>query len=174
MLNTKEEAYALLESLGAPKHLVVHVQWVGEAAEELLLEMRLLDLEIRGDIVRLGAAIHDAGKIIHPNVLRGEGNEHEPSGETLLLEAGVQPEIARCCISHARYESMDVSFEELLVALSDKLWKGKGVESLELRVIDRAAELLGEEQWDVFGELDECFEKIASKGDQRLARSIGS
>lgn len=61
----------------------------------------------------------------------------------MLLEAGVQPEIARCCLSHARYESMEVCLEELLVALSDKLWKGKRVASLELRVIDEIATALG-------------------------------
>ena len=66
---------------------------------------------------------------------------------------------------------MDVSFEELLVALSDKLWKGKRVSNLELRVIDQIAALLEKNRWDVFEFLDSSFETIASYGDERLSRS---
>lgn len=171
MIANVQEAYLLLESLGASNRLITHLKLVGEAAEELLEKLRSLQIDIQENIVRLGVAVHDAGKIIHTNELHEKGNLHEPAGEALLLEAGVQPEIARCCLSHARYESMEVSFEELLVALSDKLWKGKREENLELEVIDRVAEKLNKNRWDVYSELDECFEKIALKGDERLSRS---
>ena len=164
----------MLESLGASKRLMTHVQLVGEAAEELLSKLHSLGIESQENIVRLGVSIHDAGKILHQDELDNKGNQHEISGEQLLLEAGVQPEVARCSLSHARYDSMEVSFEELLVALSDKLWKGKRDANLELRVIDHAAELIGKERWDIFLELDECFEEIASQGDLRLARSVSS
>ena len=90
---------------------------MGEAAEELLSKLKYFDLNIKENFVRLGVAIHDAGKIIYQDELNNKGNFHEPAGEELLLKAGVQPEVARCCLSHARYESMDVSLEELLVAL---------------------------------------------------------
>jgi hypothetical protein len=171
MLKSTEDAYELLISLGAPKRLIIHLQLVGEAAEELLEEMRLLGVEVEEDIVRLGVAVHDAGKIIYPNELEVEGSEHEAAGEKLLLKAGVQPSIARCCLSHARHDHMDLSLEELLVALSDKLWKGKRVSPLELRIVDRIAEIKQIGRWDIFSELDDCFEQIAVKGDQRLARS---
>lgn len=174
MLSSKEEAYSLLESLGAPRRLIIHLRLVGEAAEEVIAGLRALGVEFNEELVRLGAAIHDAGKIVHPNELDGSGNEHESAGEKLLLDNGVQAEVARCCLSHARFEVMAVTFEELLVALSDKLWKGKRVEALELRVIDTAAELLDKERWEVFSVLDGCFEGVASKGDARLARSTGS
>lgn len=147
---------------------------MGEAAEEIIAGVRELGIEFKEDFVRLSVAIHDAGKILHPNELNGEGNEHEPAGQKLLLDNGVQSEIARCCLSHARYETMEVSFEELLVALSDKLWKGKRVDALELEVIDRAAKLLEKDRWEVFSALDSCFEEVASKGELRLARSTGS
>ena len=146
---------------------------VGEAAEDVLDALRPLGLDIREDLVRLGVAVHDAGKIVHPDELDGAGDAHEAAGERLLLEAGVRPEVARCCLSHARYESLPVSFEELLVALSDKLWKGARVEALELRVIDAAAAALGRGRWDLFDALDTAFERIAAQGDRRLARSRG-
>jgi hypothetical protein len=172
MLKSPQDAYELLIALGAPKRLIVHLQLVGEAADELLERMRSLGIEIDDDVVRLGAAVHDAGKINHANELEADGSEHEAAGEKLLLEAGVQPAIARFCISHARYECMDLSLEELLVALSDKLWKGKRINSLELRVVDKVAMILHKDRWNVFSELDDCFEQIAAKGDLRLARSV--
>ena len=174
MLKNQFDAYTLLERLGASSRLILHLQLVGEAAEELLSNLELFDLDLDKDFIRLGVAVHDAGKIIHKNELSGKGNLHEPAGEKLLLKAGVQAEVARCCLSHARYETMEVSLEELLVALSDKLWKGKREEPLELRVIDQVAEKLNKERWDIFSELDEIFEKIASQGDERLSRSITS
>jgi AraC-like DNA-binding protein len=160
MLILPQDAYELLIALGAPKRLMIHLQLVGEAAEELLEQVRALGVGIDDDVVRLGAAVHDAGKIIHPNELDGDGSEHEEAGEKLFLGAGVRPAIARYCISHSRYDAMELSLEELLVALSDKLWKGKRISSLELRVIDRVAEILHKDRWDVFSELDDCFERI--------------
>lgn len=171
MLKSVEDAQLLLESLDAPIRLLTHLRLVGEAADLLIQKLEALGVGIDAELVRLGAAVHDAGKIIHPAELSGEGNLHERAGEELLLSHDVQSEIARCCVSHARYETMKVSLEELLVALSDKLWKGKREENLELRVIDEAAMRLGKDRWDVFSELDSCFEKIASDGESRLARS---
>ena len=60
---------------------------------------------------------------------------------------------------------MHVSLEELLVALADKLWKGKRVEALELLVIDRIATLLAQDRWELLIQLDSCFEAIAANGD---------
>lgn len=173
-LNSKEDAYRLLESLGASEKLILHLQLVGEAAEDLIRCVHALGLAFDEDLVRIGTAVHDAGKLLHPGELSGGGNEHELAGEKLLLLSGIRPEIARCCVSHACYGSMPVCFEELLVALADNLWKGRRAEELELRVIDEAARILGLERWDIFVELDSCFEKIASQGTQRLARSMSS
>jgi hypothetical protein len=57
------------------------------------------------------------------------------------------------------------------IALADKLWKGKREASLELAVIDGAAAQLEVDRWDVFSQLDEVFEQIASGGLARLERS---
>ena len=168
---TAREVHELLESLGAPERLIVHLQLVGEVADDLLEELKSFGIDLDATIVRLGAAVHDAGKIVFGNELDEAGDAHELAGEKLMREAGLPAEIARCCASHARYDAMPVSLEELLVALSDKLWKGKREGDLELRVVDAVADRLGKSRWDVFSALDECFERIASDGDERLARS---
>ncbi|MEZ5427254.1 MAG: hypothetical protein R2747_13375 [Pyrinomonadaceae bacterium] len=172
MIRSKEEAYKLLEKLDAPSRLIKHVKLVDEAAQILIRECEFLNVTFDKFLVEVGVAIHDAGKILHPNELNEKGSEHEPAGEKLMLANGATPEQARCCVSHARYSEMEVSLEELLVALSDKLWKGKRVESLELEVIDRVAQSLSKDRWDLFAQLDSCFEKIASEGDGRLNRSV--
>ncbi|MGC4064861.1 MAG: hypothetical protein QM784_09495 [Polyangiaceae bacterium] len=162
----------LLRQLGAPARLLRHVELVLEAADEVLDKLACLGVSVRADFVHTGVALHDAGKILHPAELEASGNLHEPDGETLLLRAGVSPELARVCLSRARWDAMEVTLEELLVALSDKLWKGVRVERLEERVIDAVARELALERWDIFIELDSAFECIAAAGVDRLARSI--
>jgi predicted hydrolase (HD superfamily) len=155
MLNSKEEAYQLLLDLEAPNRLLKHVQLVNEAAEFIFNKLTALHLEFDQHFVELGIIIHDAGKIIYQNELDYSGFEHEVAGEKLLLENEVQLQIARCCLSHARWESMTCSFEELLVALADKLWKGKRIDQLELKIIDAVAEKLNQNRWDIFGKWEQ-------------------
>lgn len=166
-----DEAHATLAQLGAPAHLIRHTVLVGEAAELLLEAMRDVDAELDAHLVRLGVVFHDAGKIRHPRELAEPGNAHEPAGQAMLLEAGVDATVARCCLSHARWAAMEVSFEELVVALADHLWKGKRNPALEERVIAAAAIRAARGVWDLFVPLDTWFEKIAADGASRLARS---
>lgn len=168
---TNSDAEALLRELRAPSRLLTHVRLVGEAAEAILANLRALGVVVDERFVRLGVVFHDAGKILHPAELDGPGNQHEPEGERLLIQHGVEPRIARCCRSHARWAEMAVSFEELLVALADKLWKGVRHTELERRVIEGAAGKLGRDFWEVFVELDSAFEEIAGQGPERLERS---
>lgn len=172
MLNSLHEARALLENLGASNKLMRHLQLVGEAGDELVEKIEDTGVQFDKLFVQVGIAVHDVGKILHPEELSAKGNLHELSGEQLLLDNGVQKEIARCCVSHSKYDAMNVSFEELLVALADKLWKGKREPDLELRVIDDVAGLLSQDRWSVFNLLDSSFEEIALKGDIRLSRSV--
>lgn len=165
------DAYELLENLGAPPKLLLHVKLVGEAAEILVKELRELKIPFDQDFVRFGAAFHDAGKIVYTSELSAPGDFHEAAGEKLLLENGVDERLARVCRSHGKWETIDCSFEEYVIALADKLWKGKRENVLEETVIDRATELLKTERWKTFVSLDSCFERIASEGDERLNRS---
>lgn len=171
MLNTRADACRLLEQLGASKRLLLHLRLVGEAADLLTQGYGKLGIPFDAKLVELGVAVHDAGKIMHPEELDGPGALHEPAGLALLLNHGVQPDVAKCCVSHAAWNAQDASFEELSVALADKLWKGKREIELELLVIDAAAFKLGVTRWDVYLELDLLFEGIASSGAERLRRS---
>lgn len=174
MLSSAEEARALLEKLGASHHLLQHLALVGEAAEEVIAGLTKMAIPFDQDFVRLGVAVHDAGKILHPEEMHGPGSLHEEAGEQLLLKAGIDPKIARVCVSHAQWNHMDVVFEELCVALADKLWKGKRVEALEPRVIDACAHRLKKTRWEVFETLDCLFEEVAASGDERLRRSTSA
>jgi hypothetical protein len=175
MLKDRSDAHRLLMELGAPVRLIVHLQLVGEAADLLMQAYRHLGIPFDSQLIELGVAVHDAGKILHPEELDGPGARHEVAGEALLLAHGVQAQVARCCVSHATWQDTGVSFEERSVALADKLWKGKREPALELRVVDDVALRLGGQRWDVFGELDSVFEEIAAGAALRLERSrVGS
>jgi hypothetical protein len=169
--NDPDAARALLVGLGAPPHLLRHVELVGEAADLLLSGVEPLGLSLDASFVRVGVVLHDVGKTLHPEELERSGADHEPAGEALLLRHGVSPEIARVCVSHARWTDLVVSLEELLIALADKLWKGVRVPSLEERVVQRVAASLSRDVWDVFIQLDDLFERIARDGTDRLERS---
>ncbi|ODU15570.1 MAG: hypothetical protein BGP22_34860 [Variovorax sp. 67-131] len=171
ILSDRNDAYSLLRKLGASTRLLLHLQLVGEAADELIHALSSMGLAFDAKLVELGVAVHDAGKIEHPAELDGPGSQHEPSGERLLLTHHVQPKVARCCVSHAAWSAPGVCFEERLVALADKLWKGKREQALELCVIDEVATRLHLDRWDVFPKLDLIFEDIASGGEMRLQKS---
>lgn len=171
MLTNRDDAYRLLEKLGASEHLLLHLRLVGEAADILMQTYSKLGLKFDAKLVELGVAVHDAGKIQHPQELNEPGSQHEPAGEALLLSQGVQAEVARCYITHAAWQSPAVTFEERTIALADKLWKGKREENLELIVVDEVATRLGLGRWEVFESLDSVFEEIAAGGTERLHRS---
>ncbi|MDX2243578.1 MAG: HD domain-containing protein [Leptolyngbyaceae cyanobacterium bins.302] len=170
-LQTVYEAYQLLQELGAPPKLLLHVKLVGEAAELLISKLRELSVQFNEGFVRLGIALHDAGKILHPEELTARGNNHEADGETLLIAHGISPELARCCRSHNQWQVMECSFEEICVALADNLWKGKRNSQLEEIFIQMLAARCNKDYWELFVEIDSCFEVIASDGDLRLLRS---
>lgn len=172
MIVSEKDALDLLRRLGAPKQLIVHLNLVGEAGRDLAAALDDMNVQFDRRFVETGIAFHDAGKIRYPDELIQGGNQHEAAGEALLLEQGVDPKLARCCRSHAQYDALGVSFEELVIALADKLWKGKREPELELRVIDGVAERLSLDRWGVFEQLDNRFESIAAQGDERLSRSV--
>jgi hypothetical protein len=170
-LRTMDDAYTMLQSLGASHRLICHVKLVGEAAEVLIAKLQQLQVPVDACFVRLGVAFHDAGKILHPEELVAKGTHHEAAGEQLLIANGVDPSLARCCRSHGQWQTMDCCFEELLVALADTLWKGKRNTQLEGEVIQWIATLSQKDYWELFVEIDACFEEIAADSHSRLLRS---
>lgn len=171
-LRTPAEACSLLASLGASPWLVRHHELVVEAAELLTRRLsRELKVPFEREVVLLGAALHDAGKVLHPSEMHKPGHQHEPAGQALLLSRGVPERLARICVTHASWQREDLTLEELLVALADKLWKGRREPELEARVMKRVAQLTGRTEWQVFDPLDAICEAVAEDGDERLSRS---
>jgi HD domain len=166
-----QAAYEFLKELGATDRLIQHVKLVGEAAEELIAQLQKLGISFDSDWVRLGVAFHDVGKILHPLELVEKGTQHEAAGELLLLAQNVDPKVARCCRSHGQWQYLECSFEELVVALADHLWKGKRNVELESKLITEVAAMSGRDYWEIFIELDSGFELVAAGGDRRLNRS---
>jgi HD domain len=166
-----DDAYIFLQELGASSVLITHVKLVAEASELLIAKLRSLDIGFDVSFVRLGVAFHDAGKILHPQELQFQGNNHESAGEQLLLANGIDAKLARCCRSHSQWQTMECTLEELLVALADTLWKGKRIRDLENLVVQRLLRQRSIDYWALFMEMDACFEKIAEDGYSRLLRS---
>ncbi len=166
VLVTHDDALELLAELGADARLVRHHELVVEAAEQLCDR---LDARFDRRHVLLGAALHDCGKILHPEEMREHGAAHEHAGQQLLLEHGIAPAIARFCVTHAAWAGGTI--EDMLVALADKLWKGKRDEALELAISEHIAEERGGDRWAVMARVDAICEEIAGDGPARLARS---
>ena len=170
---TPKRALQLLATLGASPWLVRHHELVLEAATQLCDRLRRdLGVAFDREQVLVGAALHDAGKVLHPEEMSQPRHLHEGAGEHLLIEHAVPPTLARFCVTHAAWDRPDIAIEDLLVALADKLWKGKRHDDLERRVVDVIASVLEREAWEVFEAVDSICEAIAADGPARLARSV--
>lgn len=173
---TSRDAAALMKELECPPRLTRHIALVSEAALLLMHGLRENGLcSFDADLVGIGVIFHDAGKILHPEELDGGGNLHEEAGQALLLSHSVPLGCARFCLSHARWRELpNVTIDEFIVALADKLWKGARDPDLERAVICGAVTPdLPTWYWDKFIACDTLFESIAADGHDRLERSRG-
>lgn len=169
---TARDAIRWLASRGAHPWLVRHHELVVEAAESLLDGLgHTLGVAVDADHVLLGAALHDAGKIDHPDEMRAPGHAHERAGEQLLLGAGFAPHVARACVTHAAWSEPRAALEDRLVALADKLWKGKRDADLEGAIVEELADRVQRASWEVFDPFDALCESVADAGPDRLRRS---
>jgi hypothetical protein len=165
------EAAELLGRLSAPPRLVAHLRAVHDVACQLTDWLATTHPRLRfdRDAVLYGAATHDIGKVLHVEELSGPGNKHEEAGRRLLLEAGVEPRLARFAGTHGSWTADGIELEDLLVSLADKVWKAKRVDDLEQLVVDRVVAESGQERWKVFLELDDELGRLAEGADERLA-----
>jgi hypothetical protein len=148
-------AQRLYEKVEAPARLREHLEIVEGAAFKIIsfLESEFDELELDYEAVLFGAATHDIGKARHPEELEQPGDLHEFTGEKILLEAGVPDRLARFARTHGRIGE-ESELEDVLVALADKLWKGKRDETLESLAIEKIADRTDREKWEVFAALD--------------------
>jgi hypothetical protein len=163
---------ALLAALNAPPRLVRHLTLVHDVALTLVdaITKRRPSFQFDHGAVLIGAAIHDAGKVLHPGELTGPGARHEDDGPAFLTSHGLPETHARFARTHARWAAdPDATTEEdLLVALADHLWKGKRHDALETRLAQRIASATGEETWRVYAALDDLATAIARDAGARI------
>lgn len=169
---TPDQALTLLRELGATPWLLRHHELVVDTGRTLLeaLPVRLL-APVDRDVVLIGCALHDIGKIRHPAEMREPGHQHEEAGRELLLAEGVPSELARFCVTHARWHAPGATLEDHLVALADHLWKGKRSPALEEAAIRCMVAGRDEGFWDVFPLAERAFDRAAQGAERRLARS---
>src|SRR5579859_5702818 len=84
------EVVTLLDKLNAPPRLIAHLTLVHDVARSLTarLDMAWPALVYDHESVWMGAALHDIGKVNHPEELTQPGHAHELAGEALLRERG--------------------------------------------------------------------------------------
>ncbi len=166
-----EEVDALLNELGAPPRLVAHLTLVHDVACTLTddIDAAWPDLSYDRAAVRFGAATHDIGKAVHQDELIGPGRQHEEMGLKILKGRGFPEGHCRFAWTHggAKREP-NPTLEDLLVRLSDAIWKGLRKETLEAEICNAMANMTGNANWEVFMKLDDIICGITNESDQRL------
>jgi putative nucleotidyltransferase with HDIG domain len=160
-----------LRDLDASPRLLAHLVLVHDVAARLLeaLTETWPQLPIDAGAVLLGAATHDIGKVRVPEELIGPGTTHAVLGQQLLEEHGFPTELARYARTHETWaEEPDVTPEDLLVALSDYLWRGKRDAALEGAVTSSIADAVNAAPWAVFLDFDDIATELAQDAPRRL------
>ena len=164
-----QEIEELFNRFEMPARLLAHLSLVHDVAYKLLdaLTDTFPNLRIDNDLVLFGAATHDIGKCVHKNELSQTGNLHEYDGFQILLKFGVSDKKAKFAQTHSSW-SENSTFEELLVSLSDKIWKGCRNQELEDLLITKITNTTNKERWEVFCHLDDIIQSITKNADERL------
>lgn len=162
-------AQDLCRQLNAPPRLIAHLQLVHQTAVRIIEKLKTAFPGIKLDetAILFGAATHDLGKTLHPTELGASGKKHQVDGPGLLVAKGVEPLLARFALTHSQWdESMPI--EDFVVALADKVWKGKRLPDLEAVLARSIAVQNGVPEWQVFSQLEEILGEIAEGADERL------
>jgi len=162
----------LLSSGQARPRLVAHLTLVHDAGVRIAQQLARAwpALPVDRKVMTFGMAIHDIGKVLHPEELSAPGRRHEADGEAWLIERGVPAEHARFARTHGAWEAVaELGLEDLVVILADTCWKGQRARTVEDAVVARIASVTGAPVWQVFMKLDEIVAQVASDADARLA-----
>lgn len=156
----------MLENAALHSQLTRHLEMVHETAVLLLkdVDKYLKDDRIDPELVKLGAACHDLGKLFFPEEIEGSGNLHEGNAVVMVLtDQGLDPKGAQFARLHAlRTQSDDLNV--LLVCIADTIWNGGRDTELELKF----CKVLGGDVWTNMTRLDVICERIALGGSKRL------
>ncbi|MER8184271.1 HD domain-containing protein [Kitasatospora sp. NPDC094015] len=163
-------ALELLDAVGAPPRLRAHLELVHDVADRLLdgIATHWPAVAVDRTKVLFGAAVHDIGKVRHPEELSAPGHLHEEAGYHLLLDLGVPEPDARPARTHASWNLPGITLEELLVSLADKIWKNSRRPDLEDLVTTHLATACGSPRWEVFLTLDDLLTPLGATADHRL------
>jgi hypothetical protein len=147
-----------------------HLSIVHTTASEILFQLKVEwpNLKINQELILFGAATHDIGKTEITEELFESGKRHEMTGMTILLDHGFTKEQSRFTLTHGNWQEESLKMEDLLVALSDKIWKGNRVDDLEKLVGQRLSSMLHCDYWEVYGKLDSILSRIALGADEKL------
>lgn len=153
------------------KDLLRHLTLVHTTASFILnaLKKELPSLELNEKEVVFGAATHDIGKCIITDEIYKKGKLHKTEGFTLLKKHGYTDEQSRFAITHGDWTVDDLTIEDLIVCLSDKVWKGKRVQELEEKITTTIAGITDIDYWDIFVKLELILEEIIIGSDDRIA-----
>lgn len=166
-----DECLRLVFELSSSAWLLRHHELVLEAARQLRARLHNHVVDVDWRLVECGAAIHDVGKALHPEEMRGPGHQHEVAGQQLLIAHGFPLSIATMCTAHAEWTAPERQLEELLVALADKVWKGVRLAELEESVARAISARSGVEYWSAWQIVDGACEEVAAAAESRLTRS---
>lgn len=160
----------LLESLDSPERLRKHLQIVYSTANELLFQVKQEwpTINLNEELILFGAGTHDIGKTEIKTELFESGKEHELTGKRILEELGFTEEESRFASTHGNWRENNLSLEDLIVCLSDKIWKGKRIEELEEKIGNVIADKLKVDYWAVYVKLDGILEQISGGADERI------
>jgi HD superfamily phosphodiesterase len=160
----------LLLKTQSPPRLKAHLCLVHDLACQLTAQVSRAwpELTFDAEAVQLGSAIHDIGKAVYRSELNEPGHQHEHAGRRLLLEHGWTEQLARFTVTHRKDLEAKDPLEDLLVAVADKVWKGKRDDRLEHALVGRLVKLSGEEPWQVWLTLDEILTTLAEPAAERL------
>jgi hypothetical protein len=109
-----------------------------------------------------------ATSIIHTRELSGPGSAHEEVAYQLLSDQRIDPAMARFARTHADWATPGIVIEDLVVSLTDKMWKAKRVPDLEQMITDHLATASRGQPWEAFMVLDDLLSRLAEDADHRL------
>ncbi len=166
------EVRDLLDRLQAPSRLVAHLTLIHDVACQLVeaIDLTWPNLDYDREAVRIGAALHDVGKVLHRSELTSPGHAHEAAGEQLMREAGIPDRWARFARTHACWgDTSEPMVEDLLVEAADSWWRGKRDAELDAALCRWITQHTGEPEWQVYAALDDIASAITADADGRLA-----
>ena len=160
----------ILIKYNSPERLNRHLRIVFFIASQLLfqLEKEWKELEIDNKLVQFGAVTHDIGKVLSQAEIYHSGNKHEFNGRDLLISYGYDEVSSRFTITHGNWQKENIELEDLIVALADKIWKGKRVSELEEMICSKISNQLKIDYWEIYLNLNSILDKLCLSAQSRL------